>query len=1179
MKRYLDYQGLVRYDNNWISELENLALNDEDIDEIYDSVFHPEEKWIITVEATKNNKNQVGIPITLYYSTNDNNMFVDWGDGSTSTLTSADYSATYASGSVHVYQTSGIYKIRIYANDWSNIYFLVSRNYTYNISSTSYSGPVVYYFRESVLAINNEIPCIGGIVDIQSGSGSLRHNNSLEYIFRECKYLSSIPSNLFVKNPNVTNFYGCFHYCYRIETIPENLFIYSVNATDFSYCFYECGFKNIPENIFSHNSLATSFSHCFAGNYSLKEIPENIFKYNPDATDFSSCFSSCSNITEIPSKLFSNASKATNFSGCFAYCQKIKTIPQELFTYNIKATDFNNCFATCSQLTSIPSELFVYASKATNFSGCFKGCTKLLKIPYSFFDNCISMTDVSSCFENCNKLTSIPNWLFAFNSSLTTVYSCFKSCTKIKTFNIAFSARNISSARDFVYYGLTGTSNRIICAPSDSTTYSTLSSSSLGIIISTDGLSCAEAWEIIIDTEAGGTGNCKTGIPFNLRDQNNITLTVDWGDGTTSTLVSTDYQNIYNDTSASLHEYENPGRYTITIISNNWNETYLYGIASSVYSSATNHASIYWFRQTLIQINDPLPKVKGIALCPNSYVTGFNLYNKSLEYLFGYCSKLSVITEDLFVNNQHITKFDDCFGSCTSLTKIPNIFKENISAISFAYCFRNCSYINSVSADLFFYNKNAKNLNACFNGCTRLKNFKIKIGSPNVSSLEINPYNYPFIPNASDVERVLCVEENTQTYTTARNLANESNNIIVSTDFVSCTEPMEFTVEVESYYGIYRSGIPFTLYGQDDIKLVVDWGDGCISRLTSFDYSEDNSYESTHDYTSSGNYQISIYSSDWRNTYMLATNSDIDLSTNDNSKNAALYWFRRSVVSIDSPLPPLKGVVDFYNYNSSAPQFYEDTLQWCFCGCTSLASIPVGLFDNNATATSFELCFSGCSSLASIPSGLFDSNTAVTSFSYCFQSCSSLQSIPSGLFNNNTAVTHFSHCFRNCSIQSIPSGLFNNNTVAKYFEYCFSGCSSLASIPSGLFSNNTAVLWFEYCFSKCTSLVSIPTGLFDNNTNVTFFDYCFSECSSLQSVPSGLFTNNTAVTNFSGCFQKCSTLNDFTLHIGSTKVSYCGSFVTNKSGTTRTIYVPSGSSTETKFNSYASSLGLTIIGE
>ena len=152
-------------------------------------------------------------------------------------------------------------------------------------------------------------------------------------------------------------------------------------------------------------------------------------------------------------------------------------------------------------------------------------------------------------------------------------------------------------------------------------------------------------------------------------------------------------------------------------------------------------------------------------------------------------------------------------------------------------------------------------------------------------------------------------------------------------------------------------------------------------------------------------------------------------------------------------------------------------------------------------------------------------------------------------------------------------------TAVTSFYSCFSSCTSLASIPTGLFDKNTVAINLDYCFSNCTSLASIPTGLFDKNTAVTSFYYCFNNCSSITSIPENLFKYNTAVKKFDYCFRNCTNLGSFTVHIGSSSVTSCSSFVTSKSGTTRTIYVPSGSTTQTRFKSVASGLGLSIVGE
>lgn len=170
---------------------------------------------------------------------------------------------------------------------------------------------------------------------------------------------------------------------------------------------------------------------------------------------------------------------------------------------------------------------------------------------------------------------------------------------------------------------------------------------------------------------------------------------------------------------------------------------------------------------------------------------------------------------------------------------------------------------------------------------------------------------------------------------------------------------------------------------------------------------------------------------------------------------------------------------------------------------------------------------------------------------WCFGNCSNLSNIPENIFINNQHITDFSHCFQSCNLSTIPAGLFNNNINATDFSSCFYG----------------------------NTIQTIPDGLFNNNVNATDFNSCFIYCYSLQSIPVNLFKNNIAIADIGYCFCECSSLGSFTVHIGSSLVSDCYNFVDKKTGTTRTVYVPSGSTTQTTFNAQASSLGLTIIGE
>ena len=149
---------------------------------------------------------------------------------------------------------------------------------------------------------------------------------------------------------------------------------------------------------------------------------------------------------------------------------------------------------------------------------------------------------------------------------------------------------------------------------------------------------------------------------------------------------------------------------------------------------------------------------------------------------------------------------------------------------------------------------------------------------------------------------------------------------------------------------------------------------------------------------------------------------------------------------------------------------------------------------------------------------MYDYRSNVTSFSYCFYYCSSLTSIPAGLFSNNPNVTSFRYCFERCSsLTTIPAGLFSNNPNVTSFNGCFYECSSLTSIPTGLFDNNPNVTDFRYCFVFCSGLTSIPEGLFSNNPNVTNFSECFYYCSNLTPVVQiGSTASSVTVSDFAG---------------------------------------------------------------
>ena len=689
-----------------------------------------------------------------------------------------------------------------------------------------------------------------------------------------------------------------------------------------------------------------------------------------------------------------------------------------------------------------------------------------------------------------------------------------------------------------------------------------------------------ECWQFTVNTAFYSSTWKKTGIPFNLYDQTGIELTIDWGDNTTSALTSSDYT--IDDTTAGMHEYAEPGVYTVKIYSSDWSNTYLLGYEGSTPSQNNKNASIYWFRYSVTSIDKPLPAIPGIKV----YVaSSLNTYNNSFYAAFYDCSCLQSIPFDLFYNNPNatsfyecfrsctrlqsiptglfdkhtavttftyvfaecraiqsipaglfdkntivnsfsyaffttpalqsipaglfdknttVTSFDSCFRECTSLQSIPaglfdkntavttfyncfrsctqitsipsGLFKNNTLVTTFSYCFYNCTSLQSVPSKLFANNTAVTGVTCCFQNCSSLLNFHLRIGSSSISSFA------QFVPDASNVDRVLCVPASSTTYNAATSFANSSNGIVVTTNNSQCLAPLEFGINTEATRaGEKTTAIPFNLYSQYGITLTVDWGDGTASTLTQANYTELNTRASIHEYVIPGEYTVTINSNNWANTYIL--NYDVYgggyIYSDQYDAEAALYWWRRTLVSICDELPPLAGTIG-YTYAAEEFDEYTSDVLWSYS-------------DN--------------------------------------------------------------------------------------FDYLFAYCEKLTMIPETLFANNTNTTDLCGCFLNCGGITSIPAGLLTELTNLMNISEMFKSCYNLTSIPETLFNTNTNLYNIDSTFEYCRALNGFSLRIVSDGCNDVTSFVTKKTDVTRTIYVPLGSITQSEFESVASSLGLTIIGE
>lgn len=431
--------------------------------------------------------------------------------------------------------------------------------------------------------------------------------------------------------------------------------------------------------------------------------------------------------------------------------------------------------------------------------------------------------------------------------------------------------------------------------------------------------------------------------------------------------------------------------------------------------------------------------------------------------------------------------------------------------------------------------------------------------------------------------------EGTQTFTstttgtppTGTTLSVNEGSVSVSVQYV-----LSYKVNTEATTsGAKRAAIPFNLYNVNSAKtMTVDWGDGTTSALKAADYTSTNGASSIHTYTNAGVYTIRItYDGDWTSTTLGWYATSTDLTTTYNSRNEFIAVFIQTLIEVLTPLPPI-GVIRYYSTASptGSPSTKSNAVSHMFRYCKKLTTIPANLFILNGGVTAAEYTFNNCQALAAVPAGLLDPLTLVTSMANMFTSCKLVTTIPSGFLDKNTAVTSINNLFYGWeALTAIPAHLLDKLVSLSTATNLFYGCQLVTTIPTDFLKFNTALTNVGYMFYNCYAITAIPVDLFRYNTRITNFQYAFRSCNALTTLPTDIFKYNTAVTNFKNVFYFCTNLGNFTIHIGATGVTSgnAANFVSKKTGATRTVYVPSSSTTQTTFNSVASSLGLTVVGE
>lgn len=414
----------------WNTSLTDIHCH-RDIGAVYDTASGCAEFDVRMVVKT-------GYTVTFNPYLESGTLTIDWGDGTTDTVTGTGKKTVS-----YTYAEYGDYTVKIkisaggrwYLPDYfcnSSNYFLVAARVADAYKINGYAFYCNYGLRYCIIC--DSVTSIG------------------DYAFQECRALQSI-----VIPPSVTSLaYCCFYYCYALEhivfpdtltTIPENCcaYCYTLDCVTFpegvttirNYAFNCCyslreigfpeGLTNIEYQVFSEcrglrevkfpSTLTTIGEYAFQYCYGLEKavLPNSITSLG------SYCFSYCHGLQHIT--IPTGITRIPNGLCCHAYSLEEIMIPQNITYIGDEA------FYECWRLRNVN----VPSTVTTLRSGCFRYCRSVEN--YHFHTNTPPSMSSSNVFNDISGSCRI--WVP--KSADRTVLTAYKT------------ASNWSNYADYIY--------------------------------------------------------------------------------------------------------------------------------------------------------------------------------------------------------------------------------------------------------------------------------------------------------------------------------------------------------------------------------------------------------------------------------------------------------------------------------------------------------------------------------------------------------------------------------------------------------------------------------------------------------------------------------------------------------------------------------------------------------
>ena len=430
-----------------------------------------------------------------------------------------------------------------------------------------------------------------------------------------------------------------------------------------------------------------------------------------------------------------------------------------------------------------------------------------------------------------------------------------------------------------------------------------------------------------------------------------LNITVDWGDGTATETVTTQFPS---------HTYDTAGTYEIKV----WGTCPNWGYASSLTVSTTSDYYTYTQHLTKVkQFGELGAQQYGFAQCKNlTEVSGDNLVTSKtfenvtdMSYMFSNCSNLTSLDVSGF-DTSKVTNMLNMFYYCSNLTSL-DVSKFNTSNVTtMASMFLNCS--NLTSLDLSgFDTSNVTTMSGMFSGCRNLTSLDLSVfDTANVTTMA------SMFSNCSNLTSLDLSGFDTSNVTTMSVMFSGCRNL-TSLD-VSGFDTSNVT-NMSYMFDSCRNltSLDLSVFDTANVTTMASMFSNC-SKLTSLDVSGFDTSKVT-----SMSYMFSYCSN----------LTSLDVSGFDTSNVTTMSGMFSGCSNLTS--------LDVSRFDTSK----VTSMSYMFYSCRNLTSLDVSKF-NTSKVTNMSRMFYSCSNLTNLDVSRFDTSK-VTDMSWMFYYCRNLKSI------------------------------------------------------------------------------------------------------------------------------------------------------------------------------------------